>query len=220
MPQLKVDEIAESTTSAGVTLANNTTLSGTTTLTTGTGLTTCSGNLQVDGTTSLNGATNLNSNALSGVTSVAASGTVTCAGVNAGGGTIQTTGSASTGALTCSSLTVGSTPFSVNLKAFGELSFAATSNDNPTVTTGDYNIATCTHNASSNTIVISFSTAMSGSNYIPLVTFEHDANSLLQVTSMSKSTTALTIVYAQKDYSGSASTIAVDVTMQIAVLEL
>jgi len=220
MPQLKVDEIAESTTSAGVTLANNTTLSGTTTLTTGTGLTTCSGNLQVDGTTSLNGATNLNSNAVSGVTSIAASGTVTCAGVDAGGGTIQTTGTASTGALTCSSLTVGSTPFSVNLKAFGELTFTANSNSNPTVTTGDYNISTCTHNASSNTIVISWTTAMSGSNYIPLVTFSYDSASSFVIKTISKSTTSMTLVYNEKDASGSDATGAVAVAMNIAILEL
>ena len=187
MPQLKVDEIAESTVGGGIELKNNTSMDGATTLTTGTGLTTAGGNLQVDGNTSLNGSTSLNDNAITDVTALTASGLVTCGGVNAGSGTIQTTGTASTGALTCTSLTVGTTPFAVNLKAFGVLTFTSDSNDNPTVATGDYNITNSTHNAVSNTIVINFTTSMAGANYIPLITLSHDHTRLFVLTSISKS---------------------------------
>lgn len=132
MPTLKVDDIAESTSSAGITLKDNVVIDAAKTLTTGTGVTTVSGNLQVDANTSLNGPVDLNGNALSDVSVVTTTGAVTAGGGVRSHGAVNCLGSddatkqniTNANAIDCQSLSIAGTAFAVNLKAFGKITFA------------------------------------------------------------------------------------------------
>ena len=228
MAELKVDEISESGSGADITF-NNTITSIADVDMTITRDVSIGRDLTVGGTTTLSDDLALGANNITTVGAITTSGTVTAgAGVTLEGGLtcaandITGAGALDCAGLTCTSLTIGSTLFGINLKAFGEIVIADTdTGDAPTVTTGDYNLGICAHNKTANLITVNFDTSMSGSNYIPLVWIMSDLSDEFRVISMSKSASNIQLTYHQSaTVGGTVSTSSEAITIFLAILEI
>lgn len=230
MSTIKVDNI-DTSAAASVTIKQNVVLDANKSIATA-----GTGGLTVAGVTTLNSGINVagaaiacGSQAITGCHSITTSNPSTMAGINcqsalnlmgSDGSTKQTISNVA--ALDCTTLSVGGAAFSVNLKAFGEIAIADTNTDDaPTVSTGDFNLETCTHSAASNIITVNFTTALSGVNYVPLIWMSSDATDVFRVIALTKATGNMQITYQQRvAIGGAASTGSEAIKIYLAILEV